>query len=65
MISLEATAVAETRWLVTYSDRPCDIAHTQTRADCYLGHGGTAVHVQTIVRHDNGHREWMPEGDWR
>jgi hypothetical protein len=65
MISLEATAIAETRWLVTYSDRPCDVAHTQAGADYFLGHGGTAVHVQTIVRHDNGHSEWMPQGDWR
>jgi hypothetical protein len=56
MISLEATAIAETRWLVTYSDR------TQAAAEYFLGHGGTAVHVQTIVRHDNGHSEWMQQG---
>jgi hypothetical protein len=65
MISFEATAIVETRWRVTYEDRPCDVAHTQAAADYFLGHGGTAVHVQTIVRHDNGHSEWMPQGDWR
>jgi hypothetical protein len=63
MISLEVTAIAETRWLVTYPDQPCDIARSQASADYYLSHGGTAVHVQTIVRHDNGHSEWMLEGD--
>jgi hypothetical protein len=64
MISLEATtAIAETRWLVTYPNRPCDVAHTQAGADYFLHHGGTAVHVQTIIRHDNGHSEWMPNED--
>jgi hypothetical protein len=65
MTTLEPTAVVQTRWLVTYHTRPCDVAHTQAGADHFLGHGGTAVHVQTIVRHDNGHSEWMPNEDWR
>jgi hypothetical protein len=65
MISFEATAIAETRWLVTYPNRPCDVAHTQAGADYFLHHGDTAVHVQTIIRHDNGRSEWMPNEDSR
>jgi len=61
----DPSAVVETRWLVTYPDRPCDIAHSQASAAYLMSHGGTAVHSQTIAHLPNGHSEWMPGGDWR
>ena len=44
----EATDEITRRWLVTYPDRPCDIAHSQATATYLLGHGGTHAIAQTI-----------------